>query len=351
MIGYVHPDEAIRDAAGGVEERLDQWRSGLARRDELAAAIRAYASTEEARSSRALGDGRSSCGCATSGAADTSWSRSQGRVRAAPRSCLRARRCVRAEPGRVVRRTVVLGPGDLDGLSDSFVAQLPEGEAPGTRRPTMTYSVVFPFVEQSPRRDLREAALKKYYSAMCGDQPPADRRDRHDPAPPRGDRRRRLVEPVRERSADVRRPGRRMAFLEGLTGPLQGLAAQERALDAPDRRPRRPAQVWDWLYYHERQRRELGVDVAEPGLLPALETVLDGVSGILAEVFGVVIRAVPDAPVWHPEVLVYDSTTSNRELLADVYLDLFARDGKRPGGWQTPLELPVNEPAHRAGRR
>ena len=28
----------------------------------------------------------------------------------------------------------------------------------------MTYSVVFPFVEQSPRRDLREAALKKYYS-------------------------------------------------------------------------------------------------------------------------------------------------------------------------------------------
>ena len=104
MIGYVHPDEAIRDAAGGVEERLDQWRSGLARRDELAAAIRATRRPRRHDHWRALGDGRSSCGCATSGAADTSWSRSQGRVRAAPRSCLRARRCVRAEPGRVVRR-------------------------------------------------------------------------------------------------------------------------------------------------------------------------------------------------------------------------------------------------------
>ena len=164
MIGYVHPDEAIRDAAGGVEERLDQWRSGLARRDELAAAIRAYASTEEARSLEGarrralelwLRDVRRG-GHELEPGAKAEFGRLRDRV---------------SELGVAFGRNlaewsdeIVLGPGDLDGLSDSFVAQLPEGEAPGTRRLTMTYSVVFPFVEQSPRRDLREAALKKYYS-------------------------------------------------------------------------------------------------------------------------------------------------------------------------------------------
>jgi len=35
---------------------------------------------------------------------------------------------------------------------------------------------------------------------------------------------------------------------------------------------------------------------------------------------------------------------STGEHMADVYLDLFARDGKRPGGWMQPLRLPDNTP-------
>jgi thimet oligopeptidase len=62
-------------------------------------------------------------------------------------------------------------------------------------------------------------------------------------------------------------------------------------------------------------------------------------------VFGVVISPVPDASVWHPDVRVLridDAATG--EHLADVYLDLFARDGKRPGGWMQQLRAPDNTP-------
>jgi Zn-dependent oligopeptidase len=347
-IGYVHPDEAIRVTAAGVEERNDQWRSGLSRRDDLAAAIRAYAATEDARSLD--GDRRRSLEL---------WLRDvrRGGHELEPDD--------KAEFGRLRDRVselgvafgrnlaewtdeIVLGPDDLDGLSDSFVAQLPDGEAAGSRRLTATSSAVFPFLEQSSRRDLREAALKMYHSRCAGinrpliDEIVASRR-----------RLARIVgvDSWSQLANEARMSGGRaavMAFLDGLIGPLQKLAAPERAaLEAQLRSDGHdgPLQAWDWSYYHERQRRELGVDVAELRAYFPLDTVLDGVSGILAEVFGVAIRAVPDAPVWHPEVLVYElRDVDSGELLADVYLDLFARDGKRPGGWQTPLELPVNEP-------
>ena len=48
-IGYIHPDLAVREAAGAMEERTEQWRAGLARRGDLARAILDFASTDEAQ--------------------------------------------------------------------------------------------------------------------------------------------------------------------------------------------------------------------------------------------------------------------------------------------------------------
>ena len=66
---------------------------------------------------------------------------------------------------------------------------------------------------------------------------------------------------------------------------------------------------------------------------------------LLGDVFGLVTVPLPDASVWHPDVRVFridDAATG--EHLTDVYLDLFARDGKRPGGWMQSLRLPDNTP-------
>ncbi len=59
--------------------------------------------------------------------------------------------------------------------------------------------------------------------------------------------------------------------------------------------------------------------------------VLDGLFRIVETLFEVAIR--PDeAPVWHPSVRFY-RVERDGELVAQFYLDPYARNGKRPGAW------------------
>ena len=164
FIGWIHPDEAVRDAAASMEERTDRWRKGLALRDDLATAILEYAETDDAQT---LAGGRRR--------SLELW------VRDVRRGGHELEPAARAEFGRLLERIaelsvvigrnigdfsgeIKLGPDDLDGLSDTLVSQLPAGPEPGSRLLPMTYALVFPFLEQSSRRDLRELAFRGYLS-------------------------------------------------------------------------------------------------------------------------------------------------------------------------------------------
>lgn len=61
-------------------------------------------------------------------------------------------------------------------------------------------------------------------------------------------------------------------------------------------------------------------------------TVLAGFFGLVESLFNVKIRA-EDAPVWHPEVKFFRIESPAGELVAQFYLDLYARDHKRGGAW------------------
>jgi len=262
-IGYVHPDPAVRDAANAAEERTQKWRAGLARRDDLAAAILAYADTDEATSldgtHRQILDlwlrdiRRAGHGLAPE--ARDEFAALRDRI---------ADLCVTF--GRNLgdsRGDLVLTEADLAGLPQSFVDRLPAGPEPGSRLLVAGYATTFPFIEQSPRRDLREAAITTYYSRAADLNAPV------------------LAEIVaaRRRAAEIvgadswsqfaneaRMSGGRaevMAFLEGLIGPLQSLAAAEQAgmreqlrADGVDDALR----LSDWIYLHEQQRAKAGVD-------------------------------------------------------------------------------------------
>ena len=346
-IGYVHPDEGIREAGAEAEERTERWRTGVARRGDLAAAVRAYADTDDAR--ELAGARRRTLDL---------WLRDfrRGGHELSPED--------QAEYGRLRDRVtelgvafgrnlaewsdpLELGQDDLDGLSDAFVAQLPAGREPGSRLVPSSAAVVYPFIEQSTRRDLRETALSIYMSRCAEINRPLLEEI--------VSTRRKLAQIMGADSwsqfaNEARMSGGRaevLSFLDGLTPPLQRLAASERAVMSerlvaggdPV-----PLLASDWPFCHEGQRRSLGVDLAELRAYFPLQTVLDGLFEILQEVFGVTGRRI-DAPVWHPDVLVYELLDADSgELLADVYLDLFVRDGKRPGGWQWTLEPAVNEP-------
>ena len=113
-------------------------------------------------------------------------------------------------------------------------------------------------------------------------------------------------------------------FAERDLAELRAFAARELAL--PDLQP------WDMAYASEKLKQaryafsdqELRQYLTEP-------RVLEGLFRIVETLFEVEVR--PDhAPVWHPSVRFYRIERAG-ELVAQFYLDPYARAGKRAGAW------------------
>ena len=160
----VHPDEAVRGAAHAADERMTTWRRSLALRDDVAAAVARYATTVDA--ARLEGEELRLL---------ERWRRDLRR--AGHDLSPEARDEIRAITARIVaveaafERNVDewsdgidLARDDLVGLPESYVAGLTSGSTPGTYRVSLEYPDYYPFMEGSPRRDLREALARKMAS-------------------------------------------------------------------------------------------------------------------------------------------------------------------------------------------
>jgi oligopeptidase A len=91
---------------------------------------------------------------------------------------------------------------------------------------------------------------------------------------------------------------------------------------------------WDISFVAERLR-QARYDYSEQDLKRyfPLSRVLPGLFELIERLFSVRIR--PDqAPVWHPDVRFYRIDNDAGELVAQFYLDLYARDHKQGGAWQ-----------------
>jgi Zn-dependent oligopeptidase len=85
---------------------------------------------------------------------------------------------------------------------------------------------------------------------------------------------------------------------------------------------------WDSAYYHERvSAEEYGFDSQSVRPYFEYERVKRGVLGTTGALFGVRFEKVDGAPVWHPEVDVYDVREDGR-LVGRIYLDMHPREGK-----------------------
>lgn len=95
--------------------------------------------------------------------------------------------------------------------------------------------------------------------------------------------------------------------------------------------------AWDTGYYAERLReRELAIDEERlRGYLP-LPQVLDGLFALSAELMG--LRFVPrEREAWHPDVRCFDLHDADDRFIGRLYLDPYARSGKRGGAWMDGL--------------
>jgi oligopeptidase A len=91
---------------------------------------------------------------------------------------------------------------------------------------------------------------------------------------------------------------------------------------------------WDLSYVAEAMRRTLhGVDQEALKAYFPLPRVLAGTQGLIERLFGVRLSPRSDVSTWHPDVLFYDVLDGQGQVVAGVYLDLFARAGKRGGAW------------------
>lgn len=90
---------------------------------------------------------------------------------------------------------------------------------------------------------------------------------------------------------------------------------------------------WDIAYASEKLR-ERRFNLSEEELKPyfPLGGVVDGLFAITQRVFGVSL-APREVDVWHPDVRYYELSDAAGAVFAGVYMDVYARAGKRGGAW------------------
>ncbi len=97
-----------------------------------------------------------------------------------------------------------------------------------------------------------------------------------------------------------------------------------------------PLQRWDLSYYTEKLKMQK-YDFDEEELRPyfELEKVYQGAFKLVGKLYGLSFSKVPDVPVYHNEVEVFEVKDKQGEHVGLFYMDFFPRETKRGGAWMT----------------
>jgi peptidyl-dipeptidase Dcp len=235
-----------------------------------------------------------------------------------------------------------LAEEDLDGLP-GFVRDgaRAAGEEKGADGPVLTLSrsLIVPFLQFSPRRDLREKAFAAW-TARGANGGETDNRDiaaeilslRHERANLLGYAdfaAYKLETEMAKTPANVEtllkrvwEPAKATALADAEV--LQDLMTQDGVNE--------PLAPWDWRYYSEK-RRKAEHDLDEAVLKPylQLDRMIEAAFACANRLFGLEFAPL-DVPAYHPDVRVYE-VTRNGQHVAVFMGDYFARGSKRSGAW------------------
>ncbi|MFD0980219.1 M3 family metallopeptidase [Tropicimonas aquimaris] len=234
----------------------------------------------------------------------------------------------------------------LEGLPGFVVdAARAAGEEKGANGPVLTLSrsLIVPFLQFSPRRDLRERA----YEAWCARGANGGETDNHAIA----------AEMLRLRAEQAellgydsyaaykletemaRTPERVRELLMAVWEPAKARADAdaawlERMLVADN--GAMPLSPWDWRYYAEKRRKaEHDLDEAELKPYLQLDRMIEAAFACANRLFGLEFARL-DLPLHHNDARAWE-VTRDGEHLAVFIGDYFARSGKRSGAWCSAL--------------
>ncbi|MFP4327879.1 MAG: M3 family metallopeptidase [Paracoccaceae bacterium] len=235
-----------------------------------------------------------------------------------------------------------LSESDLQGLPGFVVASArAAGAEAGLPGPciTLSRSLVVPFLQFSPRRDLRERAWRAWTSRGANGGDTDNRAIAAEVLGLRAERARLLghdsfahwkLEPemagsperVRDLLMQVWAPARAQAEAdaEALTAMLHADGING-ALEP-----------WDWRYYAEKRRKALH-DIDEAELKPylQLDRMIEAAFDTAGRLFGLEFHEL-DAPLYHPDARAWEVLRDGRHMAVFVG-DYFARASKRSGAW------------------
>ncbi|APE44727.1 peptidase M3 [Sulfitobacter alexandrii] len=231
---------------------------------------------------------------------------------------------------------------DLTGLPDFVVdAARAAGEEKGVDGPvvTLSRSLIVPFLQFSPRRDLRERAFRAWEARGAGGGETDNRAIAAEILALREERAKLLgyetfatykletemaktPQAVRDLLMEVWTPAKTQAEADAevLTGMMHADGVNG------DLAP------WDWRYYAEK-RRAAEHDLDEAAMKPyfQLDRMIDAAFDCANRLFGLEFAPL-DVPLYHPDCRAWD-VTRNGEHVAVFIGDYFARGSKRSGAW------------------
>jgi peptidyl-dipeptidase Dcp len=235
-----------------------------------------------------------------------------------------------------------LTEADLEGLPDFLIAGLrAAGAERGRAGPVLTLnrSLIVPFLQFSPRRDLRRTAYLAWVARGANGNDHDNRAIAAEILALRHERAQLLgyadFAAYKLETEMAGRAGAVRDLLERVWTPARAKALADGAVLAGLMRDdgiNGDLEPWDWRYYSER-RRKAEHDLDEAVLKPylSLEAMLGAAFDCAHRLFGLEVRAL-DVPLYHPDARAWEVTRNGRHMAVFIG-DFFARGSKRSGAW------------------
>ena len=239
-----------------------------------------------------------------------------------------------------------LPEGVIQGAAETAKAKGLDGKWAFTlQRPSFT-----PFLQYSPKRELREKLFKAYITRGNNNNELDTKKILTKMASLRVEKAALLgyktYADFRLEINMAKNPGNVYKFLNDLWKPSLHKAGEEVAdmqkmIDAEGGNFK--LQPWDWWYYAEKVRNEkyaLDGEMLRPYF--KLENVIAGAFGVATKLYGFQFVELKNIPVYHPDVKVFEVKEANGKHVGILYTDYFPRDSKRSGAWMSEFTSQSN---------
>ena len=232
-----------------------------------------------------------------------------------------------------------LAEGDLEGLPDFVVQAARAAGGNGAPCVTLSRSLIVPFLQFSPRRDLRARAYAAWVARGANGGETDNRGIAAETLALREERAKLLgynsfadfkLEPEMAKTPAAVRDLLLRVWAPAKTKAEADAAVLEGMLHADGIAG--PLEPWDWRYYSEK-RRKAEHDLDEAVLKPylGLEAMLAAMFGCATRLFGLEFQEL-SVPLYHPDCRAWEVTRKGQHIAVFIG-DYFARASKRSGAW------------------